>query len=76
MNLAPTQDAVRQALLSFKPAYAISSGDYAFGDYSQQLIALTQTCQEAFFPEFSSRDGQYTVYRIDLVRLAACKKLD
>ncbi|MDO4682977.1 MAG: hypothetical protein Q4B17_09360 [Lautropia sp.] len=69
----PTQQWVREALLSLKAAYAISSGDYSWAEYSQLLVGLTQTCPDAFIAEFSSRDKRYTVYRIDLPRLKACR---
>lgn len=69
----PTQQWVRDALLSLKAAYAISSGDYSWAEYSQLLVGLTQTCPDAFFAEFTSRDKRYTVYRVDLPRLEACQ---
>lgn len=72
INSLTTREGVRQELLALKAAYAISSGDYAYGEYSRLLVGLTERCPGAFSSEFTSRDGRYTVYRVDQSGLESC----
>lgn len=67
-----TPEGVKNSLLNFEADYAISSGRYAFGDWSRILDLLVQHCPNAFSHEISSHDGIFNVYRVQVAQLRTC----